>query len=74
MNRKLSILKSFRNMISASEKQRFYTMEEKKEMALKGKDVPICVGTEKSITEYIVPMHQYIPSKANHKKAKKMKI
>lgn len=53
---------------------RYLTIEEKREIALKGESVPICISSEEIITDYIVPMHRFIPSKRKHKKAKTIKL
>ena len=55
--------------------KRYYTIEEKRAMAARGEHVPICIDeSSKCITDFIVPIHRYIPSKRKHKKAPKLKL
>ena len=74
MNKKIKFLKSLQNTIKKETPKRYYTMEEKRQMILEGKQVPIYTSKEKVIRDFIVPIHQFIPSKYVHKKAKKLKI
>lgn len=60
--------------MNSKRKMRYLTIEEKREIALKGESVPICISSEEIITDYIVPMHRFIPSKRKHKKAKTIKL
>ncbi len=52
-------------------KIRYLTMQEKKELALAGKNVPVCVGKSESNTfgneKGIVKVLKYIPSKKDPK-------
>lgn len=55
-------------------RNKFLTIEEKRELALKGEDVPLCTGdTKKSRYSYgIAPEERFIPGKT--KKSKKLKL
>ena len=44
------------------------TIKEKRQLALNGEDVPICVAGDKKVKKYNVPIHKYIPNKNEDKR------
>lgn len=75
MNKKISLLRTIKDILISQNERKFLTAEEKRQLALEGKNVPICIGETKDyFVDYIVPVHQYIPCKRKHKKAGKFRI
>ncbi len=69
MNNKLGFLKDLKMLLTQNKKRnRFLTMEEKRQLALNGEDVPICVAGDKKVKKYNVLIHKYIPNKNEDKR------
>lgn len=55
-------------------RRKYLSIEERREIIYSGKKAPICMSSDDTIRDYIVPIHGFVPSKYEHKKAKKIKL